>query len=74
MLYLLLDLSPALAQSNALFAAIQGVNWLYYSCGLLVFSIAVMVVVSLFSEGKSREELAGLTYSAISPEQAREVR
>jgi SSS family solute:Na+ symporter len=74
MFYLLLDLFPALAQSNGLFAAVQGMNWLYYCCALLVFSVGIMVVVSLFTKAKTHEELAGLTYSAVSPLQAQEVR
>jgi SSS family solute:Na+ symporter len=74
MFYLVLDLSPTLAASNGFFAAIQGMNWLYYCIALLLFSILVMVVVSLFSKARTSEELAGLTYNAISPEQAQEVR
>jgi SSS family solute:Na+ symporter len=74
MFYLVLDLSPTLAASNGFFAAVQGMNWLYYCISLLVFSIVVMVVISLFTKAKTREELAGLTYNAISPEQAQEVR
>jgi SSS family solute:Na+ symporter len=74
MFYLVLDLSPSLAQSNGFFAFIHGMNWLYYCCALLAFSIAVMVVVSLFSKAKTHEELSGLTYRSTSPEQAREVR
>jgi SSS family solute:Na+ symporter len=74
MFYLVLELFPGLAQSNALFAAINGMNWLYYCPVLLVFCIAVMIVVSLFTPAKSAEELAGLTYSAVTPEQAQEVR
>ncbi len=31
-------------------------NWLYYCCLLLVFSIAVMVGVSIFTQPKSDEE------------------
>jgi len=74
MFYLLLDLAPALAQSNGVFAAIQGMNWLYYCCALFVFSVVIMFVISAFSKAKSDEELAGLTHHAISPEQLREVR
>jgi SSS family solute:Na+ symporter len=74
MFYLLLDLFPALTQSNAVFTFIQGMNWLYYCCALLIFSVLVMVVVSLFTQAKSHDELAGLTYSAVSHEQAQEVR
>jgi SSS family solute:Na+ symporter len=74
MFYLLLDLSPSLAASNGFFAAVQGMNWLYYCCALLVFSVVIMLVVSLFSKAKTDEELAGLTYHAVSPEQLAEVR
>jgi SSS family solute:Na+ symporter len=74
MFYLVLDLSPALAASNGFFAAVQGMNWLYYCCALLVFSVVIMLVVSLFSKAKTDEELAGLTYHAVSPEQLAEVR
>ncbi len=74
MFYLVLDLFPALAQSNAFFAWIEGLNWLYYCCLLLVFSIVVMVLVSSLSQPRGEAELAGLTYSSVSPQQAREVR
>jgi len=74
MFYLILDLSPSLAASNGFFAAVQGMNWLYYCCALLVFSVVIMLVVSLFSKAKTDEELAGLTYHAVSPEQLAEVR
>jgi hypothetical protein len=33
-----------------------------------------MVVVSLFTKARTHEELAGLTYNAVSPLQAQEVR
>ena len=74
MFYLVLDLFPGLAASNGVFAWIQALNWLYYCCMLLIFSIAVMVVVSVFSQPKSDEELSGLTYKGVTPEQAAEVR
>lgn len=74
MFYLVLDLSPALAQSNAFFTWIEGLNWLYYCCLLLIFSIVVMVLLSFFSQPRGEAELAGLTYSSVSPQQAREVR
>jgi len=74
MFYLILDLSPSLAQSNSFFAAIDAMNWLYYCCALLAFSILVMVLVSLVTKPKSNEELSGLTYRSTSPLQAQEVR
>jgi SSS family solute:Na+ symporter len=74
MFYLVLELAPEFAQSNAFTAFITNMNWLYYCIALLVFSILVMVAVSLFSHARSDEELAGLTYKAITPEQKQEVR
>lgn len=74
MFYLILDLSPALTSSNPFFTFIQGMNWLYYCCALLVFSVVIMIAVSLFTKEKSDGELAGLTYNAVSPEQLQEVR
>ena len=74
MFYLLLDLVPALQQANAVFAWVGALNWLYYCCLLLVFSIGVMVVVSLLTPAKTDAELSGLTYKGVTPEQAAEVR
>lgn len=74
MFYLVLDLSPVLAGSNGFLGAIHGMNWLYYCCALFVFSIAVMIVISMFSKAKTDAELAGLTHHAVSPEQLKEVR
>lgn len=74
MLYLVLDLFPGLAQASGLLTWIQELNWLYYCCLLLAFSIAVMLVVSAFTEPKTDAELAGLTHKGVTPEQAQEVR
>lgn len=74
MFYLILDLFPGVTASNAFFTWIQAMNWLYYCCLLLAFSITVMVVVSTFTKPKSDEDLSGLTYKGVSPEQAAEVR
>jgi SSS family solute:Na+ symporter len=74
MFRLLLDLSPGLAGSNALFAAIEGLNWLYYCCALLVFTIAIMIVVSLLTTPKNAADLAGLTHASVTQEDKREVR
>ena len=41
---------------------------------MLLFSVTVMVLVSVFSTPKSDEELTGLTYKGVTPEQAAEVR
>jgi SSS family solute:Na+ symporter len=74
MFYLLLDLFPEATNGNGFLTWIQGMNWLYYCCLLLVFTIAVMILLSLFTAPKSDGELSGLTYKGTTPEQAREVR
>ena len=74
MLGLVLLFVPAVAESNALFAAIASLNWLYYCCVLLIFTIAVMVVISLLTKPKTDAELDGLTYSSVTPEQKAEVK
>lgn len=74
MVRLVLDLSPALAASNPVFSAMQSLNWLYYCCGLLVFTLLVMFGVSAVTPGKARAELDGLTSASITPEQRAEVR
>jgi SSS family solute:Na+ symporter len=74
MFRLVLDLSPALTRANDVLAALQEINWLYYTCGLLVLTMAVMVVVSLVTRAKSASELVGLTYASVTPEQRKEVR
>ncbi|SNT75169.1 sodium:solute symporter [Amphiplicatus metriothermophilus] len=74
MFRLILELSPGLARANAFFAGLAQMNWLYYCCALLVFTIAVMVVVSAATRPKSDAELDGITYRSITPEQKQETR
>jgi SSS family solute:Na+ symporter len=74
MFYLLLDLWPGLTTGNAFLAWVGGMNWLYYCCLLLIFTVTVMIAISMFSKPKSDEELSGLTYKGVSPQQAAEVR
>jgi len=45
-------------------------NWLYFSFGLFVFSCVVIVLVSLVTPKAPEEQIAGLTYSSITPAQA----
>ena len=49
-------------------------NFLYYSGLLFVVSVVIVVVASLTSPQQSDEEITGLTYSAITPEQKAENR
>ena len=74
MVRLLLDLSPGLAASNGLFAAMQAMNWLYYCCALLVFTVVVMLGLSLVTPRRDTASIAGLTYGTETPEQRAEVR
>ncbi|WP_183819516.1 sodium:solute symporter [Parvularcula dongshanensis] len=74
MLRLILSLVPPLAESNPLFAGIVGMNWLYYCCLLLIFTIAVMVGISAFTKPKDAAAIAGLTFGSTTPEQEAEVR
>ncbi len=74
MLRLVLDLSPQLAASNAFFNSIQTMNWLYYCCALLIFTILVMFAISLMTKAKTAAELGGLTLGSTTPEQREEVR
>jgi len=69
-----LQFSPGLAQSNAVFVWVYEQNWLYHTCLLLLFTVAVMVLVSLVTAPKPEESLAGLSYGSISAADAREVR
>jgi SSS family solute:Na+ symporter len=49
-------------------------NWLYFSFGLFVFSCGVIVAVSLVTPRAPDAQIAGLTYSSITPAQAAEER
>ena len=49
-------------------------NFLYYSGLLFAVSVIIVVVASLTSPQQSDEEITGLTYSAITPEQKAENR
>ncbi|MEI6140253.1 MAG: sodium:solute symporter [Mariniphaga sp.] len=50
------------------------INWLYFCLFLLFFTMAVMVVVSMFTPRAGEAQLQGLTYFSQSPEQIAETR
>ncbi|MBD3291159.1 sodium/solute symporter, partial [candidate division KSB1 bacterium] len=50
------------------------INWLHFCEGLFVFTILIIVIVSLFTRKPSREQLEGLTYASSTPEQKQETR
>ena len=45
------------------------VNWLFFSGGMFLFSVLVMIVVSMFTKQASAEQIQGLTFGSTSPEQ-----
>jgi SSS family solute:Na+ symporter len=45
------------------------VNWLFFSGGMFIFSVLVMIVVSIFTKAASAEQIQGLTFGSTSPEQ-----
>ena len=49
-------------------------NWLYFSFGLFVFTCVLIVLVSQVTPAAPAEQIAGLTYSSITPEQKAEER
>jgi SSS family solute:Na+ symporter len=49
-------------------------NWLYFSFGLFVFSCVLIAMVSLATPKATDEQIAGLTYSSITPAQRDEER
>jgi len=54
---------------NWFYELFYGVNWLFFSGGMLVFSLLVIFVVSQFTAPAKAEQLQGLTFASITPEQ-----
>ncbi len=54
--------------NNFFYTLFYDVNWLFFSGGMLVFSMAVVLVVSKFTKAASAEQLKGLTFSSASEE------
>ncbi|MCB0490299.1 MAG: sodium/solute symporter, partial [Cyclobacteriaceae bacterium] len=44
-------------------------NWLFFSGGMLVFCIAVILIVSRFTPAATKEQVSGLTFKSVSLEQ-----
>ena len=49
-------------------------NWLHFCLFLFLFTMAIMVVISMFTPKAGSEQLQGLTYFSQSPEQIAETR
>ncbi|MFB6319247.1 sodium:solute symporter [Saccharicrinis sp. FJH54] len=54
---------------NFFYGLFYDVNWLFFSGGMLIFSMLVIVVVSAFTKAAPAEQIAGLTFSSVSAEQ-----
>ncbi|HNP96908.1 MAG TPA: sodium:solute symporter [Cyclobacteriaceae bacterium] len=54
---------------NLFYILFYQTNWLFFSGGMLVFCIAVIMLVSRFTPAATKEQLAGLTFKSISLEQ-----
>jgi SSS family solute:Na+ symporter len=52
--------------NNWFYQLFYDVNWLFFSGGMLAFSILVILVVSRFTEAASAVQLEGLTFSSAS--------
>jgi SSS family solute:Na+ symporter len=61
--------SGAINQDGLLYQVFVAPNWLHYCIYLFLISIAVIVVVSLFTKPVPAEQLVGLTYRSSTPEQ-----
>ena len=55
--------------NNIFYNLFYDVNWLFFSGGMLVFSILVIIVVSMFTKAAPPEQIQGLTFGSATPEQ-----
>lgn len=55
--------------NNWFYQLFYDVNWLFFSGGMLVFSILVITVVSMFTESAPAAQIQGLTFGSSTPEQ-----
>ncbi len=55
--------------NNWFYTLFYDVNWLFFSGGMLVLSLLVIIVVSQFTPKAEKAQLQGLTFASITPEQ-----
>ncbi len=55
--------------NNLFYTLFYDVNWLFFSGGMLVFSMIVVMVVSRFTTSATAEQLVGLTFQSATSEQ-----
>jgi SSS family solute:Na+ symporter len=53
--------------NNPFYTVFYDVNWLFFSGGMFVVSILVIIIVSRFTKSASTEQLQGLTFRSINP-------
>jgi len=59
---------------DSLFGMLLNINWLHFCLFLFFFTMAMMVVISMFTPKADEQQLQGLTYFSQSPEQIAETR
>jgi SSS family solute:Na+ symporter len=59
---------------ESLFGQFIGINWLHFCLFLFFFTMALMVVISMFTPKANEQQLQGLTYFSQSTEQIEETR
>ncbi|MGD9993900.1 MAG: sodium:solute symporter [Salinivirgaceae bacterium] len=60
--------------NNPFYVLFYDVNWLFFSGGMLVFSMLVIMVVSRFTKAAPAAQIAGLTFGSVTLEQKAETR
>lgn len=55
--------------NNFFYVLFYDVNWLFFSGGMLIFSIIVVIVVSMFTKPAPAAQIEGLTYSSATAAQ-----
>jgi SSS family solute:Na+ symporter len=55
--------------NNIFYTLFYDVNWLFFSGGMLIFSMIVVMVVSRFTESAPAAQLVGLTFGSATDEQ-----
>lgn len=53
---------------------ILNINWIHFCIFLFFFTMAIMVVISMFTPRAGEQQLQGITYFSQSPEQVKETR
>ena len=60
--------------ASGLWGWLANVNFLYFAPSLFAFCVVLMVVISLLTKAPSEEQLKGLTFASLTPEDRAESR